>query len=84
MQDQAMEFLNEVDRNEELYGKFNALQDQMREQTVELAKRYGFEVTHEELGKAVTEKHGIKFPEPGDDGADPMTCAIPLSEAPGR
>lgn len=81
----AKTFLNRIDKNQELYQKMASIRDQMRDQTLALAKEYGHDVTPAELKAALEEKLGTQLPGSTDlSEADPSTCFLPFSEAPGR
>ncbi len=83
-QEHAKNFLTELDKHTELYDEMSKIRDQMQADTVALAKNYGYEITPEEIKAALEDVIGDALPGPTEDGADPSTCVIPFSEAPGR
>ncbi len=82
-QEHAKNFLTELDKHTELYDEMSKIRDQMQADTVALAKNYGYEITSEEFKEALEEMIGGSLPGPDAEGADPSTCVIPFSEAPG-
>ncbi|MCB1058208.1 MAG: Nif11-like leader peptide family natural product precursor [Acidobacteria bacterium] len=82
----AKTFLDAIDQDPELYKKMSDIRDQMQQDTMALAKQYGYDVTPTELKAALEGKLGTQLPGPVDDkgGAEPSTCFVPFSEAPGR
>ncbi len=83
-QEHAKNFLTELDEHGELYDQLSKIRDQMQADTVALAKSHGYDVTPAEVKEALEEVLGSSLPGPDDDGADPSTCFVPFSEAPGR
>lgn len=85
-QEHAKTFLDAIEKDPELYKKMSGIRDQMQTETMALAKQYGYELTPTELKGALEQKLGTELPGPVDDngGAEPSTCVVPFSEAPGR
>lgn len=80
----AETFLNAIDKDSELYRKMAVIRDEMQQETMGLAKEYGFDLSPYELKAALEDKFGTEIPGPEEGGADPSTCVVPFSEAPGR
>ena len=55
------------------------------QQTLNLIREHGYDVTEDEVREALGQRLGVTIPKTtdGEDGSDPMTCFI-MSEAPGR
>ncbi len=82
-QEHAKNFLTELDTHGELYDEMSKIRDQMQADTVALAKSHGYEITSAEVKEALEDVLGDALPGPDDEGADPTTCIIAFSEAPG-
>jgi predicted ribosomally synthesized peptide with nif11-like leader len=81
----ADSFLQAIDENPELYQQMAKIRDQMQKETMALAKEHGYELTPKELKAALEDKLGTELPDIAENGgADPTTCVVPFSEAPGR
>lgn len=82
----AKNFLKAIDENPKLYAEMAKERDRMQAKTIALAKKHGFDVSAAEVKAALEEKLGTELPGPvdGNGGADPSTCIVPFSEAPGR
>ncbi len=83
-QDHAKSFLAEIDKNGDLYDEMSKIRDRMQADTIALAKNHGYEISPEEVKAALEEVIGGTLPGADEDGADPSTCFVPFSEAPGR
>lgn len=85
-QEHAKSFLEAIEDDPALYEEMSKIRDQMQAETIALAKKYGYEVSASEVKQALEEKLGTELPGPKEDngGADPSTCIVPFSEAPGR
>lgn len=80
----AHEFLKRLDDDADLRAKVRAARDAMSDQIVAIAKEHGHELTAAELREAMHEKWDgrAEFRKTDDDGDDPSTCFVPVSERP--
>ena len=80
----AHEFLKRLDDDADLRARVREARDAMSDRIVAIAKEHGHDVTAEELRVAMHEKWDGKaeFRRTDDDGDDPSTCFVPVSERP--